>query len=305
MATLKHISEYLALRTVGAVAATLPYPAALAWGRVQADMTFPLLGARRHEASRRLRQVFGDRFDEHEIRTICRQSWRNIVLSGIEMMRVGQADLAWAKRYCRCDVFQRTVKDHLQTGQGAILACPHIGSWEMASVFARLHGIPIFSIGARQRNPLVNDYILRMRQKPGIDIIPRGGGTMKQVFRKLNAGQALGILPDTRAREPGFAVPFLGGEANIHKGMALFAIHTGCPVYPVIARRHGLTGHSLTVYPPVRPDPAVSKHEDGLRMTREVMRVIDLAIQDEPGQWFWYNRRWILDPLEQASEPGK
>ena len=302
MASLKHVSEYLALRGIGTVAAALPYSLAMAWGRAQADLFFPLLGRRRREAFARIEEVFGTRFNRREIESIARQSWRNIVMNGMEMMRVGRADLEWARRVCPCDQYLRVLREHLQTGQGAILACPHTGSWEMGSVVSRLHGLPVFSIGAQQRNPLVNAYIQALREKPGIEIIPRGAGTMKRVFRKLKAGELLGILPDVRSREPGFSVPFLNGTANLHKGMGLFATQTGCPVFPVIAQRHGLVRHSLTLYPPVYPDPALDKQEDGLRITREVARVIDRAIQNEPGQWFWYNKRWILEPLH-SQEP--
>jgi hypothetical protein len=33
------------------------------------------------------------------------------------------------------------------------------------------------------------------------------------------------------------------------------------------------------------------------------MRQIEAMIRAEPGQWFWYNRRWVLDPLD-AEEPA-
>ena len=37
---------------------------------------------------------------------------------------------------------------------------------------------------------------------------------------------------------------------------------------------------------------------DALRLTQLVMDVVDAEIRKDPGQWFWYNKRWILDPLE-------
>jgi Kdo2-lipid IVA lauroyltransferase/acyltransferase len=293
----RHRAEYWALRLIAAVTAALPYRLALSFGRLHADLAFATIGFRLTEARRRVRAVFGDRFSEREITAVCRQSWRNVVLNGIEMMRVGRADRAWAQRHCDCEAYVTMIRAHLATGRGALLACGHMGSWEMASVVSHLHGIPIFSIGARQKNPLADAYIHRLRQRPGIQIIPRGDGAMKEVIRKIRSGQALGILPDVRSREPGYRVPFLGGEANIHKGVALFAMRADCPVFPVIAKRHGLSRHSLTVHPPIRPDAGAPKKEEGYRITAQVMAVLDQAIRNDPGQWFWYNKRWVLDPL--------
>jgi len=30
-------------------------------------------------------------------------------------------------------------------------------------------------------------------------------------------------------------------------------------------------------------------------MTREIMQVFDRAIRTHPDQYFWYNKRWVLD----------
>ena len=33
------------------------------------------------------------------------------------------------------------------------------------------------------------------------------------------------------------------------------------------------------------------------RLTETVMASIEAQIRADPGEWFWYNRRWVLDPL--------
>jgi hypothetical protein len=45
-------------------------------------------------------------------------------------------------------------------------------------------------------------------------------------------------------------------------------------------------------------DKTADKAADVARMTREVMAQLDLAIRSRPDQWFWFNRRWILDPVD-------
>jgi hypothetical protein len=52
------------------------------------------------------------------------------------------------------------------------------------------------------------------------------------------------------------------------------------------------------VAPPILPDPSLPKADDVARMTRQVLAFIETRIREVPEQWFWFNRRWILDPLD-------
>lgn len=293
----KHISEYLALRTIAALVNVLPYRAALFVGWLNAWTAFYLCRFRVKEAKSRIRSVFKDRFSEHEINRIAWQSWRNIVFSAIELIRLKKMTLNWIESVSDCRPVINILTKHFQTGRGAIIACPHMGSWEVAGVTCHLYGIPVFNIAARQKNPLTNDYLDKLRRSPGIETIARGSGAMKEVMQKLKAGKMLAILPDVRMPVEGIRVPFLGGEANVGKGMAMFARHVDIPVFPCIVTRHGWGRHKIKIFDPIWPDNSLDKNEDIRRITETVMSIFDDAVQGDPGQWFWFNKRWILDPL--------
>jgi lauroyl/myristoyl acyltransferase len=47
----------------------------------------------------------------------------------------------------------------------------------------------------------------------------------------------------------------------------------------------------------LRPNPELSRKEDSVRLTRETMALLDAAIKKTPEHWFWYNKRWILQPV--------
>jgi len=38
-------------------------------------------------------------------------------------------------------------------------------------------------------------------------------------------------------------------------------------------------------------------------MTQAIFDIIEAAIRTDPSQWFWYNKRWILDPLIPEEPP--
>ena len=40
-----------------------------------------------------------------------------------------------------------------------------------------------------------------------------------------------------------------------------------------------------------------SKAAELERITKAIATIVDAAIHETPEQWFWYNRRWVLDPV--------
>jgi KDO2-lipid IV(A) lauroyltransferase len=295
---ISHVVEYGALRSIAALLNALPYRGALTIAWALAALSHWVFGFRRKEALRRIRIVMGSGISGSDARRIAWHSWRNVVFSAVELLRERRMTREWICSVADCGEAMEALGRHAATGKGAILACPHMGNWELAAVACHLHGIPIFSIAAPQKNPLTDNYINRLRRAPGIETFARGSGLLKQVIHKLRAGGFLAILPDVRVRTEGVAVPFLGGTANLGAGMARLARHCGVPVYPAFSVRIGWTRHQMRLLEPVHPDLSLQAEEDIARMTAQVVSVIEKAIREHPAQWFWYNKRWVLDPLE-------
>ena len=84
--------------------------------------------------------------------------------------------------------------------------------------------------------------------------------------------------------------------------MATFARMAKVPIFPIIMTREGWAHHRIRTLPSVEPDMTLDKQTDVNRMTSLVMETFDREIQAAPEQWFWFNKRWVLDPV---SEPNK
>jgi lauroyl/myristoyl acyltransferase len=92
-------------------------------------------------------------------------------------------------------------------------------------------------------------------------------------------------------------VPFLNGTANVSHGGAAFAVSAGSPVVVAIMRREkGM--HTFDHLATLRPDPTKSRKEEAVRLTREAMALLDAAIKKSTEFWYWYNKRWILQPVQ-------
>lgn len=292
----KHIIEYILLRGLIGVLNLLPKRAALALGWLIGAFFFFVLRWRANEAERRLADVYGERFAPAQRRQIAWKSFRNICFNAVEAARFHRLK---PKDIRQMPVYQTIEILHAANRKDGplIIATIHAGNWDLAGVASKLDGMPIFSIARRQKNPLTDDLLNRMRNATGMEVVLNDSRVLQNVVRKLKNGNVLAILPDVRSRTPGLPVDFLGGQANLGPGAALFAQMTPCPIYPVVISRHGWTRHDARVFAPIRPDPAADKKADRQRMMDEMMALFDRAIADDPAQYFWFNKRWVLDPV--------
>ena len=301
MPRLKHRLEYTALRGAAAFLGCLPHRGALAVAWLVAGFAFHVLRFRRRETLRRIRAVCGDDLPAVQARAIAWRSLRNVCFNAVEMMRAARTDLAWVRGHIEnVEQVTSSIRSLTERHGGVVVAVPHTGNWDLAGIACHRLGIGIFSVAARQRNPLVNDWLNALRGE-GMEVMQRGSGTLRHILARLRGGGALAILPDVRVRQPDLAVPFLGGTANLGRGMAQFARAAGVPIYPVVVSRIGWSRQRFEPLPPVHPDPSADKEADVLRMTIAVVTQFDAAIRRDPGQWFWYNRRWVLEPVEPAA----
>ena len=293
----KYRIEYAAVVIFEWIFRILPYWMGIGLAWLLARFAFHVLRFRRKEADRRIRQVFGDRISKREVNRIEWLSIRNTLFNIAELMSIGTITDKWIARHC--NGAKKSVEDLnaiLAEGHGGILALPHLGNWDLAGIVVAHGGIPIFSIAGVQHNPLTNDWINRKRAT-GITILERGTSAIRQVIKRLRKNEILAILPDVRMKTPDLPTEFLGATANLGRGMASFSHATGAPILLAKIRRNGISRHDLAVSAPIYPDKTLDSDADVRRMTDLVMHAIDAEIRAEPGQWFWYNKRWVLDPL--------
>lgn len=299
----KHILEYILLRVLATLISIVPYRIALGFGWAIAAVAFYGVGFRRTETLRRMQSVFGTRFTASQYRRLAWISWRNTVFHIIDILCAHRFSQKQCNRIFTDAGSRDRIHDQLAREKGIIIAGCHMGNWDLAGFYYALNDIPVFSIVARQRNPLVNAYFDRIRSAPGAETLSRGDRrTIRTVVRNLEAGKALAILPDSRVPTPGLDLPFLGGRANLGPGMAHFARRAKVPILPIVITRAGWTHHRIRPLPIVEPDMTLDKKQDVHRMTAIIVKSFDQEIQTSPEQWFWFNKRWVLDPI---ANPGK
>lgn len=295
----KHIVEYLALRGFAGFLNLLPYRLALCAGWGAAWLAHYVVGFRRAEARRRVRLVLGAAVTDREIRRIAWISWRNMCFNIVENLRMVRLGPDWIRRHTNFFEAFRDLKRAVDDHHGAMTALPHSGNWDLAGVAAHRFGIPMFFIARRQKNPLTDAHLNAQRGVTGVQTVLNDRFALRHVITKLRAGMCLAILPDVRSRTRALQIPFLGGVANLGAGAAMFARSSEKPIVPAFIIREGWSRHRLQFFEPILPDPALDKDADWMRMMQKLMALLDAQIRAHPEQYFWFNKRWVLDPFKE------
>ena len=288
--------EYAALRFFCALVNAIPYPLAMAIARGLAFLAVDVFAFKRKRTLSRICTAFPS-MSLREARSVARRSLANVLQSAVEMIRAPRLDRKWMDRHV---VDGQLYKDRLQSyvdeGKGVVIMVPHAGNWYMAAWSMAKYGLPLFALAARQRNPKIDAWM--KRQYGDIEVLDRSEkSTLVKIRRKLCEGRAFAILPDLRVPQRDVEVDFLGGKANVSHAGAMFAVRGGCPIVVAAMRREN-GRHVFNHLATLRPDPdAVDAKAEAARLTREAMKLLDEEIRLRPGEWFWYNKRWILEPV--------
>jgi KDO2-lipid IV(A) lauroyltransferase len=288
--------EYAALRAFCALVNAIPYPIAMAFARSLAWCAFYVFRFKRARTLGRIRGVFPAMSDE-EAKRVAVKSLANILMTGVEMIRAPRLTRRWMDKYVKDGMlYKDKLQSYVDEGKGVVIMVPHSGNWYMAAWSMAKYGLPLFAIAAKQRNRRIDAWM--KRQYGDIEVLDRGEkSTLVKIKEKLESGRAFAILPDLRVPVKDVEVGFLGATANVSHAGAMFAVRCGAPIVVASMRREG-GRHIFDHLATLRPDPsAADKKEEARRLTREAMAILDRSVQAHPGDWFWYNKRWILQPV--------
>jgi KDO2-lipid IV(A) lauroyltransferase len=279
---------------MGAAAARLPAPVALALGRRLGDLTALALPRRRRVALANVAQAFPE-LSVTERRRVARRGWQHLGMTVIELARL-------LGRPLQATLGEMTLDglEHLQIAmaeqRGALMLTAHLGNWEYLSAAAHLTGYPLSIVVRPLDSPALDAVAARMRLKTGVELIDKRGA-LRPVLEALRRRRMVGVLLDQNAaRRESVFVPFFGHVASTSRSLALLSIRTGAPIVPIFTAREAPGRHRVVIEPPL-PRPTVNDPEQAIvEMTARCNQIIEAAIRKTPEQWLWAHDRWRTRP---------
>ena len=168
----------------------------------------------------------------------------------------------------------------LAQGRGAIMAVPHMGSWDMAGSYAGALGYGISAVADRFPGSL-NEAVVATRQRFGMNVIMLGRGAVRSLTDALRANHIVALLCDLE-QGPGVDVRFFGRQAVVPGGPAALAIKTGAALMP--ACQYATTPGRYHIY--LDPPLAVGENETKERLMQRVIDRFEDFIRERPDQWY-------------------
>ena len=183
--------------------------------------------------------------------------------------------------------------NELAAGNKVILLYPHFTAFELA-VYALNQDVPLTSMYSHQKNPVLDQQILRGRHRyNNVFLIGRTEG-LRAIIKHLRTDPAPFLyLPDQDfGRKDSIFADFFGIPTATIAGLPRIAALTQAKVVPAIPTRRP-NGHvTLRFYPAWDNFPSEDVQADVQRMND----FIEERVREQPEQYFWLHKRFKTRP---------
>jgi KDO2-lipid IV(A) lauroyltransferase len=165
-------------------------------------------------------------------------------------------------------------------------------------------GYPFVALARPLDNPVINAWLIGLREVRGMKIITKWGAT-PVLQDTLRGSGRVGFIADQNAGDQGLFVPFFGRLASTYKSIGLLAMRYNAPIIAGYAIRVGdrlkyEVGYTDFIHPHEwtdQPDPL-------FYITARYSRAIEQMVRMAPGQYLWLHRRWKSRPrYERENQP--
>ncbi|MET0232536.1 MAG: lipid A biosynthesis acyltransferase [Rhodanobacteraceae bacterium] len=125
----------------------------------------------------------------------------------------------------------------LARGNGLIVAAPHLGCWELLNYWVATQG-PLSIVYRPPRQAALEPLLIRVRGHLPVEQVRAAGAGVRALYRRLAAGETVGILPDQRPKQgEGVMAPFFGVPSLTMVLLSRLARSTGATVLFTFAER--------------------------------------------------------------------
>ncbi|MBO6557584.1 MAG: lysophospholipid acyltransferase family protein [Pseudomonadales bacterium] len=186
---------------------------------------------------------------------------------------------------------EEILKQKTTDGNGLLIVLPHLGNWELFNVFYRRYG-EFTALYHPPRQTYLRDIMTIVRSRHGNHMVPTQRSGLMALFRALNQGETVVVLPD-QVPAQGIFVDFLGQQALTDTLCARLVQKTGAKVLGIAMIR--------------RPDGRFDVHVQGPgervrdenieTSTLAISRLVETLLELAPEQYQWEYKRFKARPV--------
>lgn len=181
----------------------------------------------------------------------------------------------------------------LASGKGVIVAAPHFGNWELLNQWLSERG-PIAIVYRPPDAPVLDGFLQLARGLDNVRQVRAEGPAVRQLFKILKEGGAVGILPDQQPKMgDGVFAPFFGIDALTMTLLNRLAERTGATVLYGWCER---IGPDLEFALHVEPSSPLLATSDPTIAATALNAGIENIARRDPVQYQWTYKRYTLRP---------
>lgn len=256
------------------------------------SITFYVAARERNVGMANLDTVFGDSKTPAEKRSILRKS----LISFTRTM----TDIFWFSMQTekRIKKYQQFIPDSgpFFEEKAHVIITAHMGNWELIGLESGLRGIDVASVAALTKNAAIDKLLNQLRERTGMEIIPREGAMRTLISRFRNKGKAAFVLDQNTSEEQGgIWVNFLGMPTPVSSAPAHLAYRTGTDIIFAFSQPTGggkYEAHTGQVITPPPFDKTKDQAEAVAALTQQIMDVVSQQIRSHPESWLWSYKHW-------------
>ncbi len=276
----------------------LPRPACLWIGQAFGGLVFRLDRKHRRLALANLEIAFGPAASPAARWRIARDSFRHFGRVTADSLKWTRLRASQRARLLKVEGGER-IRQALRQGRGALIFSAHFGNWEVAAEAVALLA-PLSVVARPLDNLLVEAELARFRKRLGAKVISKFQAA-KPILQALRRNELVAILIDQNVlRSQAVFVDFFGRPAATTPALASFHLRTRSPLIPVFCLPGPRSSYLVNVGDPLIFPPSGEIDRDVLKITQACTKMIETAIRENPGLWFWFHNRWKTRPEKEA-----
>ena len=184
----------------------------------------------------------------------------------------------------------------LAAGRGLIVAAPHFGNWELLNQWLAAK-TPLAILYKPPESAIGEAFLRRVRADADagrITQVRAEGAGVRQLYKRLQAGGVVGILPDQQPKGgDGAFAPFFGVQASTMTLLGRLAARSGATVLFAWCERIGPgPGHALRI---MAASPGIDSDDPGIA-TATLNADVERIARRDPAQYQWTYKRFKAQP---------
>ncbi len=262
------------------------------FGSFAGNILFIVLRKRRKTAILNARFITIRNGNKRSAERIARKSFSNFATTILFSIKLYYKSEKWIQNYIKKHIHIEERACSLNSEDGGIALFSHFGRWEIIPLIAKFLKVKGASVFRPLDNPSLNDFIITIRKKSKMALIPKKGAVSKSLDL-IKSGYFIGIDCDQNvAKKEGTEEDFLGVKTYTSKLPAIISMRSKKKIYPIFLITMPDGNYRFIVEKAIELPDAANFKERTRIINRQINQIVGKYVVRYPDQWLLMHRRW-------------